>query len=209
MAILKLPHLVVIEGVDGVGKTTLAKKIEREFGYRYIYPVPDPFKSIRQQVEELGDVEVRFWYYLASNMALQQVLQHMLTEDKKVVLDRYIYSTMASHQAMGATVDCVDLQKVPYVVPDLAILLTCSPEVRNERILSRGIEKKEYVQREGPILDETEHLIKRYNLLEINTTNLTEEQVFAEAKKLILTTAVRRYDYVETIRLTYSVGSFR
>lgn len=69
----KFPSLVAIEGVDGVGKTTLAKRFEQEFGYKYMYPVPAPLKSIRKRIEKLSNIEVRFWYYLASNVTLQQV----------------------------------------------------------------------------------------------------------------------------------------
>lgn len=186
MATSGLPSLVVIEGVDGVGKTTLAKKFEKELGYRYVYPVPAPFKSIRNRVEKLGDIEVRFWYYLASNIALQQVLRRMIASGKRVVLDRYLYSTMASHKAMGATVECVDFSKTPHMIPDRGILLTCSSEVRNARILSRGLENHEYLQRQGPVLDETQRLLQGYPLRAIDTSNATEDQVFATAKQFVL-----------------------
>lgn len=208
MATFKLPSLVVIEGVDGVGKTTLAEKFEKELGYRYLYPVPTPFKSIRKRIEKLGDIEVRFWYYLASNVTLQQVLRRMIASGKRVVLDRYVYSTMASHQAMGATVECVELSKVPHIIPDYAVLLTCSPQVRNARILSRGLEKEEYLQHESPILDETERLLREYPLHVIDTTNLTEEQVFATTKDLLFETT-KKDKYAETVRGTRRSRSVR
>lgn len=186
MSVFVLPHLVVIEGVDGVGKTTLAKRFRRELGYKYIYSVPGPFETIRKQIEALGDIEARFWYYLAGNVMLQRELKRILASGNRIVLDRYLYSTMASHQAMGATVACVDLSRVPYIVPDLAILLTCAPEVRNKRILSRGLEKEEYLKREGPILDTTEQLLRNFPLQVIDTTNINEEEVFAEVQLLFL-----------------------
>jgi len=182
---MTLPNFVAIEGVDGVGKTTLARRLEKDFGYKYVYPVPSPYDLIRKQVEGLGDIEARFWYYLAGNVTLQRELKQMIGLGTRVVLDRYIYSTMASHQAMGATVDCVELSKVPYMVPSLAILLTCAPEIRNIRIVSRGLETQVYVNREGSILDETERLLRGYSLKTIDTTELTKEQVFVTAQRLL------------------------
>lgn len=189
MSALVLPNFVVIEGVDGVGKTTLARRFEKDFGYKYVYPVPSPYDLIRKQVEGLGDVEARFWYYLAGNVTLQRELRKIIASGMRVILDRYIYSTMASHRAMGATVDCIELSKVPYMVPGLAILLTCASQVRNMRIVSRGLETRAYVDREGSILDETERLLRGYSLKVIDTTKLTEEQVFATAQKFLVSEA--------------------
>jgi len=186
MASSTLPQLVVIEGVDGVGKTTLAERLKREYGYRYIYPVPHPFDLIRKEIEILNDVEARFWFYLAGNITLQQELRKILASGTRVVLDRYVYSTMASHRAKGSSVDCIQLSKVPFIAPDLAILLTCAPEVRNKRILGRKLERQEYVDREGSILNATERFLREYPFKIIDTTNLTEEEVFAKAEQLLL-----------------------
>lgn len=181
----KLPHLVVVESVDGVGKTTLAKKLRDAFGYGYLYPVPNPFAKIRQEVEDLSDMEARFWYYLGSNVALQRELKGLIASGAHIVLDRYVYSTVASHHAMGATVGCVNLSQVPFMTPDVAILLTCATEVRNERIRRRGSESEEYIRRESPILDETERLLLKYPLQVIDTTFLNEDQVFAATRDLL------------------------
>lgn len=189
MSVLAFPRLVVIEGVDGVGKTTLARRFENDFGYTYVYPVPNPYDLIRKQVEGLGDIEARFWYYLAANMTLQRELRRIIALGVRVILDRYIYSTIASHRAMGASVDCIELSKVPYMIPDIAILLTCESEIRNMRIVSRGPETQAYVNREGFILNKTERFLRGYLPNVIDTTNLTEEQVFAIAQRFFLSEA--------------------
>ena len=53
------PKLVVIEGVDAVGKTTIARMIEEAFGYTYLYTPQEPFSVIRNLVEEMQDRCVR------------------------------------------------------------------------------------------------------------------------------------------------------
>ncbi len=184
-----LPKLVVVEGVDGVGKSTLARRIAQEFGYEYRYPVPKPFSEIREQIDDLRDVNTRFFYYLAGNVALQVKLRAELVAGARVVFDRYVFSTFASHAAMGASLGNLTIAHVPFVQPDLAILLTCDPAVRNARIIARGKEREgqRYVTESGHILDETERRLLGFRVFNrIDTTAMTEEEVFAAARRLLL-----------------------
>jgi dTMP kinase len=183
-----LPRLVVVEGVDGVGKSTLARRIAQKFGYEYRYPVPKPFSEIRQQIEGLGDVDARFFYYLAGNVALQSKLRAELVAGTRVVFDRYVFSTFASHAAMGASLGGLTVAHVPFMQPDLAILLTCDSAVRNARIIARARESEgqQYVTEFGHILDETERRLLGFQIFHrIDTTTMTEEEVFTAAERLL------------------------
>ncbi len=44
---------VAVEGVDLVGKTTLAERLAKDFGLHYLYTPQPPFTKIRHEVEEL------------------------------------------------------------------------------------------------------------------------------------------------------------
>lgn len=108
-----LPKLVVVEGVDSVGKTTLARRLEAELGYSYLYTPQAPLSTIRGMVEEMGDINTRFFYYLSAVVAVQPQLKEMLASGKRVVIDRYIYSTMAMHSVLGASVESVSMRDLP------------------------------------------------------------------------------------------------
>src|SRR3989339_2238673 len=105
-----LPKLVVIEGVDAVGKTTIARMLEDAFGYTYLYTPQAPFNVVRTLVEEMEDINTRFFYYLSSVIGVQPQLKSMLSSGKKVVIDRYIHSTIAMHTVLGAQVGSVAMR---------------------------------------------------------------------------------------------------
>lgn len=173
-------NFVVIEGVDGVGKTTLARKLEEECGYYYLYTMPIPFKKIRSELESLQYPDARFFFYLTCVIAFQRELCALLNEGYKVVVDRYVYSTIVMHNAMGVNVECVNIKELPIMTPDISILLTCDSYERNKRILSRGLEKQEYIRTKGPMLDRAQlNFVSLKDVFQIiDTTNKTKDDIF-------------------------------
>lgn len=183
-----LPKLVVIEGVDAVGKTTLARMFEETLGYVYLYTPQAPFSIVRSLVEEMEDINTRFFYYLASVIGVQPQLKLMLASGKKVVIDRYVYSTMAMHTVLGAKIQAVDIRELPIVWPDAGILLTTQTGVRIKRMKLRAkqptCDKK--IERFIKEADEAERIYRSFKeLLPIDTTDLTVEQVFTQSVQLL------------------------
>lgn len=183
-----LPKLVVIEGVDAVGKTTIARMLEDALGYTYLYTPQAPFTVIRSLVEEMEDINTRFFYYLASVIGVQPQLKSMLASGKKVVIDRYVYSTMAMHTVLGAKVQSVNVRELPIIWPNVGILLTTQTDVRIKRMESRAKQPThdKKIERFIKEADEAETIYRSFNdLSEIDTTNLTIDQVFAKSVQLL------------------------
>ncbi len=183
-----LPKLVVIEGVDAVGKTTIARMLEDTFGYTYLYTPQAPFSVIRSLVEEMEDINTRFFYYLASVIGVQPQLKSMLSSGKKVVIDRYIYSTIAMHTVLGARVQAVVMRELPIVWPNAGILLTAQANVRINRMESRAKQPThdKKIERFIKEADEAEAIYRSFNELSpIDTTDLSIEQVFAVSVQLL------------------------
>lgn len=186
-----LPKLVVIEGVDAVGKTTIARMLEEILGYTYLYTPQAPFSVIRSLVEEMEDINTRFFYYLASVVGVQPQLKLMLSSGKKVVIDRYVYSTIAMHTVLGARVNSIEMRKLPIVWPDVGILLTAQTDIRIKRIESRAKQpthdkRIERFTKEG---EEAETIYRSYkDLSHVDTTCLSIEQVFAAVVQLLRST---------------------
>lgn len=183
-----LPKLVVIEGVDAVGKTTIARMLEDALGYTYLYTPQAPFTVIRSLVEEMEDINTRFFYYLTSVIGVQPQLKSMLSLGKKVVIDRYVYSTMAMHTVLGAKVQSVNVRELPIIWPNVGILLTTQTDVRIKRMESRAKQPThdKKIERFIKEADEAETIYRSFNdLSKIDTTNLTIDQVFAKSVQLL------------------------
>ncbi|MCF6276245.1 MAG: AAA family ATPase [Candidatus Magasanikbacteria bacterium] len=176
-----------MEGVDGVGKTTLAKKLEEELGYYYLYTMLELFKSIRLRVELLKYPEVRFYFYITCVIAFQKELATLLNAGHKVFADRYIYSIIIMHKVMGVIVDCVDINLLPIITPNISILLTCDPRERNRRIWKREIKKQKYTHLDEFVLNRAQlYFMSLKNVFYvIDTTKKTEESVFNSVKSIL------------------------
>ena len=181
-------QLLTIEGVDCVGKTTLAKRIASELGYTY-YTTPQlPLSNIRKSIEELRDIETRFFYYLTSVIAVQPELKATLAGGNQIVIDRYVYSTFAMHRVLGATAKCVQLELLPILRPSLGILLIASEEARCMRKFSRykTMVFDQYIEQETKLLSIAQDEYRLFKeLIPIDTTTKTANDVFEEVKLLL------------------------
>lgn len=183
-----LPRLVVLEGVDAVGKTTIARMLESELGYTYFYTPQDPFAVVRKLVEEMQDINTRFFYYLTSVIGVQPQLRAMLAAGKRVAIDRYIYSTFAMHRVLGAQVKTVSMRSLPIAWPDVGVLLTARPEIRIARMDARAKQPTHDLRIER-FVKEAEEAVLVYrtyrDLTPIDTSDLSTEEVFREVFNLL------------------------
>ncbi len=183
-----LPKLIVVEGVDSVGKTTLARRLEAELGYSYLYTPQVPLNTIREMVEEMGDINTRFFYYLSAVVAVQPQLKEMIASGKRVVVDRYIYSTIAMHSVLGASVKSVSMRDLPILWPDAGFLLTTEASVRAERMRARA-KQPTHDKKIERFVKEAEDAIEIYRsfseLVPVDTTFLNIDGVFHEVKRLL------------------------
>lgn len=129
--------LFVVEGLDGVGKTTVAKALSGELGMVYVRE-PGGLKSgedIRKVIMEndlKGLAEV-FLFFASRVEMLDKVLIPAMREGKDVILDRFFLSTIA-YQCYGRGEDLELVKSLVDVVcgevkPEVTFVLDCTPEV--------------------------------------------------------------------------------
>ena len=146
-------RLITIEGLDGAGKTTLARGLEEELARRGI-----PARSLREPggvelserirvlVKEPGlQISARaetLLYAAARAQLVEEKVEPLLAEGTWVVLDRFVESSLA-YQGGGRelgeeAVRAVNKFATAGLAPDLTLLLRVEPATGRERLAGRG-----------------------------------------------------------------------
>lgn len=134
----ELANLFAIEGLDGVGKSTIVKGLaERHF--TILATPPASFKRIRPLFEH-ADLRLRFLYYLLGVYSAGNQARRVPSWEK-VFSDRYLLTTLSAHEAMGLPVCWIDLCK-PIIhkiaIPANTFFITCDETERMRRMTERG-----------------------------------------------------------------------
>jgi len=149
---------IVIEGIDGTGKSTQAKRLGEWFvsQSREVVtsrePTEGPWGKKIRSTGETGRLspEEELEYFLRDRRQhVEELIEPALSAGKVVILDRYYFSTMAYQGARG-----MDPQEIRRLneefapVPDILLILDLDVEEAIKRIGMRG-ETNEFEQREG------------------------------------------------------------
>lgn len=144
---------IVIDGPDGSGKTTLAKRLSKQLcinGIKTIYTSEPTLNSTTgNTIQEVLEGDKSIDPYILSDLFLldrkehlAKVVQPSLCSGLCVVCDRYKYSALVYQQIQGVSAPyLIELNK-ECLIPDVTfILIPSSPKVLMERIEKRGKNK--------------------------------------------------------------------
>lgn len=195
-------NLIVVEGSNGVGKSTLVNKLANEFKIPYYAGVPFEFLQNKNTIHLLyktDNFEVSLFYYL-SGVILQDEL---LLQEKLSIVDRSILSTIAYHYSVGNDNRLFYinnlLKKLYYKCryPNLTIYLDATIDTLKKRLLKRNkLSDTDKIMFDKEILDRERNFYSYYidftnnytknKAVVIRTDNLNAEEVFLSAKEIIL-----------------------
>lgn len=130
--------LIALEGLEGVGKTTLGVRVADALDAEYVKSPPAELNSVRGYVAELRDPRVNFYFYLAGLFAIQLRIAAALAAGRSVIVDRYLSSTIAYHDE-GRSFAAPPFDDAAFRQPDVAICVTCPEPLRLERVRRRGL----------------------------------------------------------------------
>ncbi len=183
--------IVSIEGMDGVGKTTVARNIEKDLGFVY---VKDPLKELFELSDEnlskisnkvfnsKNDRLIALYLALGDCYALSEYQNMNVIMDRHVLLNYFWNGNSDTESIFKMQVDC-------FGKPDLTILLLASPQTRRKRIRSRNpndpdLKKRRMFKEDySIILDFLEKY--GYNYVPVDTEQLSIEDMVLQCKRII------------------------
>jgi thymidylate kinase len=170
---------ITLDGVDGVGKTTVAKLIAEHFAFKYYKSPTGEFATLRSKVESPENVIGRYCFYRLATEHDSTNIEAILKETS-VVCDRYIASTFAHHIAMDESIRSIHSEH-HILKPDFSFLLYASSEIRDQRIKKRNIKGSDFViENNSELLDRTADVFLSLDLIFINTDNKEPLDVVSE-----------------------------
>jgi dTMP kinase len=182
---MKSEHIFIsLDGVDGVGKTTVAKILATDKSFRYYKSPAGPFAQLRKEVDTHANPLERYCFYrLATQFDSMQISQ--LLKTKSVICDRYIASTAAYHIAMDARIRVIH-NDAELLKPHFAFLLGARSEVRDKRILERAKMLSD-IKLEGnsALLDRVAEIFMSFRLLYVDTSDITAEEVATAIRRIV------------------------
>lgn len=137
--------LIVFEGIDGVGKTSLAKELKIELFSKGIFSVlyediedgETGFNLIKPFVKSSTSIDSSLFFYLSSAIYKSSKIEELLKKSW-VICDRYVFSTLAYHYARGARRgSCANIFDLPIKAPDYYFLIEADEQRRLERVKMR------------------------------------------------------------------------
>ncbi|NWX81477.1 CMPK2 kinase, partial [Nothoprocta pentlandii] len=140
--------VIVVEGLDATGKTTLTESVKDALN-AVLLRSPPPCISQWRTIFDNAPALIRRAFYAAGNYILASEIAKASTQSP-VIVDRYWHSTAAYAIATEINGKVEDLPPTHHEVyqwpedllkPDLVLLLTLSPEERTRRLRGRGLEK--------------------------------------------------------------------
>ena len=132
--------LVVLEGLDGCGKSTVARLLAERTGARLLRTPSQELAAVRAVVDAALDVDPlsRALFYAASVLAASDQARRSLASGRTVVMDRYWLSTLAYAEASGVRLRLPDVERrlVPATV---TVFLQAPSAVRRARMAGRDL----------------------------------------------------------------------
>ncbi len=196
-------RFVVVEGIDGSGKSSLARRLEehlRARGRRVVRAREPGGTLIGEKVREVlldrrnGEMTAlaEFFLYMASRaQLLDEVVRPALRGGAVVLLDRYTYSTAAYQGAAGglgipAVLDVAE-RIAKFARPDLVLLLDLPPRAararagdRSDRVESKGEAYQRRVRR--GFLEMARRDPRRFRVIDASRP---ADEVFEQARKAV------------------------
>jgi thymidylate kinase len=192
---------LVIEGCNGVGKSTLARYLGDRLN-AVLFHYPPEFTRFRQEanLDEAVATLPRLVYYIGATLQLADLVRSQLARGH-VICDRYLSSPLSLLISQGEITE-EEICRIagPFdsylCVPDMVLLLTADYSTATARIRKRASEAAILTPVQRWVLDSPEFYYKREAalrrfarwlgpLIELDTTRLSVEKLCSSAWMMV------------------------
>ena len=177
---------IAIEGMDGVGKTTICNLLADKTGYTFVskplHYLTDGDKAewpayfrARDIVNNSDNRDFSAWFYGLSNIYLYEAFKN-----QNIITDRHIVSNYC-WSGVPSNMDIFDLLVKKLGAPSLTVILYANEETIRTRLLKRDLNDSDLKR-----IDKTEKVyermisfceLKHFPYIVINTSKLNPEQI--------------------------------
>ncbi len=160
--------LIVFEGLDGAGKTAQIDLLRDKFPDLVVFKFPTRnYPMLNDYLEKKISIDPKslFLLFLADISELQNKMKDALDQGKLVVLDRYVFSTIA-YECNGISHERAMkiIESIGYLIPNLVILLDLDGKTSQDR------------KKKQKALDRYEENVKYLDLVRQNFLKLHSER---------------------------------
>ena len=190
---------IVLEGVDGVGKSTVAQALANRLQGTYFRTPTATVECFAASFPNQGltylrpyfdqycreSPRTRFAFYL---MCVSEAICEIrrLLEDHDVVCDRFIASTLAYHRSLDPTLNGVDVAWVAELQPDIQILLDVADGHEHLHRLNGRIPRSDKsLEEDIAFLNTVKTEFRKLGLYTIDTTHRTVQSIVDEIVGLL------------------------
>jgi dTMP kinase len=202
---LKKGVLIVLDGIDGTGKTTQAERLlaallKKGADAVYFREPSDSqwglaIKTKAGIADSLTPEEELDLFQKDRQENVEKNLKPALQEKKVIVLDRYYFSTIAYQGARGIDPETIRRQNESFAVkPDLVFILDIAPQKGLDRIAKSRKKMDKHFEREDYLVKVREIFqgFEGENIHHIDAAR-PEEDIFKNIEKIVL-------DYLRSIQ---------
>ena len=190
---------IIIEGLDGSGKTTQANLLaERLQKTHNVFCTAEPSQGkigtfIRDGClydEKRLPTEAEALLFAADRIEhMQKEILPALTEDKIVICDRYLYSSLAYQGSTGLSLDWIKTINARALQPDFCIFIDVSPEKVLER-LQRKKSVMETLETQQKVREIYMKFVKKGELILVDgdkPKDIVADELYSKALSLLKT----------------------